>query len=159
MMVFKRQNVRDIVIADDVLGNLRAHRQLHPCDKEAGGQLFATFSGQMIKVCLATGPRRQDWRRRFRFRPNRSRENREIKKLFNQGLHYVGDWHTHPEPTPTPSGEDMDSVAECFALSTHKLEGFLLIIIGTADVPDGLWISVHAEDFWSCLHSPAICSP
>jgi len=158
IMVFKRENLRDIIVADDVFDHLRTHRQLRPCDKEAGGQLFATFSGQTIKVCLATGPRRQDRRRRFWFRPNRSQENREIKKLFDQGLHYVGDWHTHPESTPTPSGEDMDSVGECFALSSHELDGFLLMIIGTVDVPDGLWISIHTKDSWSCLHSPAIYS-
>jgi hypothetical protein len=55
----------------------------------------------------------------------------------------VGDWHTHPEALPGPSGLDIASISDSVRKSTHALNGFLLVIVGQAEPPDGLLVSVH----------------
>ena len=75
-----------------------------------------------------------------------------IESYFDQGLHYVGDWHTHPEKHPTPSADDLRSIAECFRQSTHELLGFLLVILGTGDPPAGLWVGWHDGRATNRLH-------
>jgi len=131
-----------VVLTDGVLAVFAAHRQLRLRDSEAGGQLFARFDGREIRVEQATGPRRGDGRSRFSFIPSRWAERREIKRMHKQGLHYVGDWHTHPERRPTPSCTDRDSMQEMFRASKHDLAGFLMVIVGTDDGPAGLYVGV-----------------
>lgn len=75
--------------------------------------------------------------------PDREAERREIAECFDQELHFVGDWHTHPERHPIPSFVDDRSMAECVRKSDHLLNGFLLVIVGTALPPDGWHVSVH----------------
>ena len=76
--------------------HFRNHRQLRWWHREAGGQLFARFALPDIVIEKATGPRRSDWRTRYSYRPNRRAEQREIRAHHAQGLHFVGDWHSHP---------------------------------------------------------------
>jgi hypothetical protein len=63
--------------------------------------------------------------------------------MHKRDLHYVGDWHTHPELAPSPSGRDLRSIEECARKSTHGLNGFLLIVVGLAPFPEGLSVSLH----------------
>jgi integrative and conjugative element protein (TIGR02256 family) len=105
--------------------------------------LFATFSGSDVVIREATGPRRTDHRTRTSYRPDRRAEQQEILERHNRGLHYVGDWHTHPSPKPTPSNLDYLSIQASVRQSTHRLGGFVLIIVGTLCAPDGLHVSVN----------------
>lgn len=90
-----------------------------------------------------TGLRDGDKRGRFLFWPNRKKEQNEIKELFGEGYHYVGDWHTHPEAMPTPSNTDLVSVLECYNQSKHDLKYFIMVIVGTDPFPNGLHASIH----------------
>lgn len=132
-----------LVFEDAVLRCFQKHRQLKPKDAEAGGQLFAKISSQEIIVCLATVPRAKDIRSRFGIKLDRPSEQREISENFKNGLHYVGDWHTHPEPKPTPSSVDVKSIVDCFAKSKHELNGFLMVIVGQVPSPEGVWVGVY----------------
>src|SRR3546814_8042190 len=76
-----------------------------------------------------------DRRTRTSYIPDRRAEQAEIFDRHARGLHYVGDWHTHPERYPQPSSPDAQSIAECVAKSTHQLNGFVLIIVGQAEPP------------------------
>lgn len=119
---------------------------------EAGGQLFAKIDGDRWNITLATGPRPSDFRSRFGFRANRQAERAEINRFFQDGLHYVGDWHTHPENVPHPSQADIRSISEIVDKSTHSLPGFTMVIVGRAPIPQGLWISFHGiEGSYSSL--------
>jgi len=91
----------------------------------------------------ATGPRLTDRRSRNSYQPDTRSEQREIVDRHRKGLHFVGDWHTHPVPRPSPSDMDLASIADCVKRSTHDLGGFILLIIGTASFPEGLNCSVH----------------
>jgi len=131
-----------LMFRSDVLRHFLKRQQKRRDALEAGGQLFARFSLPQIIIELATGPRRSDFRTRTQYIPDRSAEQLEIDHWHRKGLHYVGEWHTHPENIPRPSGRDSQSIRESFLKSKHSLLGFLLVIVGTANFPVGLYISI-----------------
>ena len=133
-----------LIFTGPVLEHMFSQKQKHWLSRESGGQLFASFGNENIVVTEATGPRKQDKRGRFSFWPHRPSEQKEINQRYKEaGLHFVGDWHTHPERTPNPSGGDADSVAKMFGASKHDLFGVLLVVVGTDDPPGGLYVGLH----------------
>lgn len=129
-------------MTDEVLEHFDRHKQVTNRHLEAGGQLFARFDGRKVKIDRATGPRKTDRRSIRSFIPNRMKERREIRRLFKIDLHYVGDWHTHPEQQPTPSETDIDSFSDMFTKSKHRLASFVMIIVGTDPLPSGLFVAL-----------------
>ena len=148
MLIFhSHTGARQLCITDSVLSHLENHRQCGPYTRETGGQLFAKFSRNSITIELATGPRIRDINRtRFSFAPSRRLELKEIAACFLKGLHFVGDWHTHPEARPCPSHQDLASMADCYRKSRHDLDALVMIVVGTDKFPHGLWIGLHAEN-------------
>lgn len=132
-----------LVFTRTVLDRFHRNRQARLWQKEAGGQLFGRLEGYRVVVAEATGPRRTDRRTRTSYVPDRLAEQREIVEMFGRGLHYVGDWHTHPQSVPSPSTPDETSIADCFAKSTHNLNAFVLVVVGTATPPGGLHVAIH----------------
>ena len=125
--------------------------------REAGGQLFARFEApSVVRVKRATGPRWSDRRGRTFFEPNRRAERKEIRRLFAEGEHFVGDWHTHPEGCPVPSPKDIESVQEMFLKSRHSLAGLFMVIVGTANLPDGLFVALVTGD---AIHEMRMARP
>lgn len=132
-----------LVLSDAVVERFALHQQVHRDQAEAGGQLFARITRYEIFVEEATGPRPTDRRGRTHYTPDRQAERKEIRERFVLGLHYVGDWHTHPESVPTPSPVDRFTISDCSRRSTHKLAGFLLVVVGNGDFPQCLHISLN----------------
>lgn len=106
--------------------------------REKGGQLFATFVKGKVLVVRATVVKGAS--SRFSFWPDRAAEQGQIDNLFTEGLHYVGDWHSHPERQPTPSGPDRQKMVDIFRSSKHELSLMLMAIVGQADFPGGLFL-------------------
>lgn len=130
------------VLSESVIEHLLAHRQKR-WGREAGGQLFGVFEGpRTVRILKATGPRKTDLRRLCFYKPDKVAEQREIDEAFSVGLHYVGDWHTHPQTLPSPSSFDVDSLQNVFKMSTHSLDYLLLAVVGRADPPDGLYMGL-----------------
>jgi len=148
-----------LVFSDAVLEHFRRHRQTRLWQKEAGGQLFARFTLPRIMVEEATGPRRTDHRTRTSYSADRAAEQREIVERHTRGLHFIGDWHTHPETRPSPSSQDDHSIAECFARSTHGLNAFVLVIVGIAALPETLYVAVHSAELTSRLAPRELLAP
>lgn len=140
-----------LTLEQSVLDHFIKWRQLASKMPEAGGQLFGAVQGQCIQIKQATGPRCSDRRGRFFFVADRLAERREISTLHKSGLHYFGDWHTHPQSIPTPSRTDISSMADLFARSKHDLNAFAMVIVGTAAPPTGLHVSLHSASAWSRL--------
>lgn len=135
-LVFKLPGeMGELAVSPAALDHLLRHRQHHRWNAEAGGQLFATVAHGVVSIETATGPHIGDRRARFSFVPNRHSERQEIAAMHARGLHYVGDWHTHPEANPMPSDIDCGSMSETVAKSGHELAGLLLIVVGTGDAP------------------------
>lgn len=126
-------------LTDAVLAHFALYRQTGR-RKEAGGQLFAKFDNSQTRIELATGPRRRDRRSYRSFTPDRTAERQEIRRQFKSGLHYVGDWHTHPEHIPKPSRTDIASLQDTFLKSRHRLASFVMIIVGREIPPQGLYV-------------------
>lgn len=134
---------QQVLLADNVIQYLLGHRQRRFWQKEAGGQLFARLEGPRLVIVEATGPRSTDRRTRTTYFPDRGAEILEIRERHKRNLHFVGDWHTHPDSIPQPSRRDVESMADCFAKSSHQLNGFLLLIVGKTDPPSGFNLTVH----------------
>lgn len=135
---------------------MQRHRQMRDRDPEAGGMLFAQITAKAISIEEATEPQRPDQRWRFGFWPCNKTQQRIIDDFFKAGLHFVGEWHTHPEARPRPSDLDLRSMADCFRKSRHNLKAIVMIIQGTELPPDGLWVSLHNGKSCRALH-PDIC--
>lgn len=142
-IVYYLSGTQEVVLSDEVLQHFRSYRQLTLRAHEAGGQLFGTVGGNRLIVRAATGPRAVDRRSRFSFSSDARKEQEEINRLHRQGLHYLGDWHTHPTSNPKASAVDIRSIGTIARMSVHPFNGFLLIVVGTADFPDGLQVIFH----------------
>jgi integrative and conjugative element protein (TIGR02256 family) len=136
------QSGQRLIFCDAVVERFRKYRQLKWWSREAGGQLFARFSMPDIVVEEATGPRRSDWRTRTSYRPNRLAEQKEIISRHARGLHFIGDWHTHPEPIASPSTDDSLSMSETVSRSRHELNAFVMVIVGQSELPGCLSVSL-----------------
>jgi integrative and conjugative element protein (TIGR02256 family) len=133
---------QSLQIIDSVLQHLDSHRQLPFWAREAGGLLFAKINLPVISVCHVTGPRRDDRRSRYSYRPDERAEQREIDEMFRRDLHFVGCWHTHPEDVASPSHVDTRNISDCVRRSQHALNGFIMVIVGRAALPGCLFVSV-----------------
>lgn len=122
------------------------HQQHDHQSLEAGGQLFASLTEEQVNISTVTGPRDADRRSRYLYLPSRREEQREIDQMHRSGLHFVGDWHTHPEPIPTPSPSDIRTIKEAVARSRHHLHGFIMVIVGSGGFPDALHVSLNTAD-------------
>lgn len=136
---------QQVILSGEALATMVQHRQLDERDPEAGGMLFAKISSTEILVEEATEPRRSDRRWRFGFWPCTKTQQQVIDARFRAGLHFVGEWHTHPERHPHPSNLDLTSMEKCFLGSQHELKALVMVILGTAPVPAGLWVSLHNQ--------------
>lgn len=140
-----------VTFSAEVVKHFAEHRQQGKIKTEIGGQLFAEFVRNEVRVVRTTGPNATDKRGWAWFRPDQRKQNVEIKQLFEEGLHFVGDWHTHPESEPRPSSWDLESMEDCFKKSRHQLKAFVMVIVGQANFPQGLWVSLHGPDKWERL--------
>lgn len=134
-----------LIFASGVLQVFARFRQDVGWKREAGGQLFAKLSENMATIQLATTPNSKDFRSRFQFIPFLKIQQQQIDEQFTNGLHFVGDWHTHPQEIPKMSITDRQSMSECFMKSAHNLNSFVMVIVGTAPFPKGLSVSLHNE--------------
>ncbi len=128
------------------LATFEKNRQRTCLSREIGGQLFARFHENLIIIEVATITKGRSRRKRFGFWPDRAAEKADIVRLFEQGLHYVGDWHTHPELKPTPSMSDKNKMQDIFRCSTHELDCMLMVIVGLDPLPEGLFVCRVQED-------------
>jgi integrative and conjugative element protein (TIGR02256 family) len=133
---------RRVVIGDAVLSVMRRHRQW-PFFNEAGGLLFATIGQDAIHIVEATTPTRRDGCGSDYFEIDLNCAQSTIDERFQHGLHYVGEWHTHPVSRPVPSAKDRTTIASAFAKSKHGLQALILVIVGRRFDGEGLWVSLH----------------
>jgi hypothetical protein len=119
------------------------HVQHRRWSKESVGQLFTRdLTQDVITVELATllKPKWSSFAR-VSFDPVTAAAERA--RLFKEGLHCIGWWHTHPEPKPHPSQEDLALVKDHALAAQPTLTGLAFAIVGTLPMPDGLGMWVH----------------
>lgn len=132
-----------LIISPRVLKVFRKHIQKNSSTPEGGGVLLARFSLPQIEIVLATEPRPEDTRQRHLFISDPQQRNHIVEKSFRKGIHFVGEWHTHPQREPSPSALDVKSMYDLFIKSTHELNFFVMIIVGNTTNELSLWVSLH----------------
>ena len=117
--------------SDEVVETLLAYRQKR-FHLESGGLLFSELSeNDCVNIVDVSVPSRWDFRRHDRFRVHTGHAQKLINRQFFQGLHFVGDWHSHSEVAPTPSPTDNATIRDVFNQSKHELNYLLMVIIGS----------------------------
>lgn len=140
---FSGSGTHKVSIAREALAVMVQYRQKHWYNAEAGGQLFGHVENDTFLITEATTPRTRDIRSRFGFRPNRCAEQADIEQRAERGLRYLGDWHTHPEKHAQASGTDIETITDIVGKSLHIGDGLIMVIVGTAALPESLWASFH----------------
>jgi proteasome lid subunit RPN8/RPN11 len=124
-----------------------SHAQTGVKNRESVGQLYTrdlTADTVLVELATRLPPRAASWSR-VQFDPTKAFEERQ--QLFNQGLHCIGLWHTHPEPHPNPSGEDRQLSRNYANAASHQVQGIVFVIVGTKPHPNGfrVWIDDGVE--------------
>lgn len=132
--------------------NLGNYVQRHIWSKESVGQLYsANLQSDVIRVDAIT-KLQSTWSSHTRVRFDITAVNKERADHFQIGFHCLGFWHTHPEPVPIPSTEDIAMAADHALASREGFSGIILIIVGTAPLPNGLGVWVHdGTKLWKAL--------
>lgn len=125
---------------------LSKYGQSKATSKEAGGMLFARFGVGLVSIEHVTTPSLFDFRSRFAFRPSLAHQRDVIMKQFSMGLHFIGEWHTHPQEQPQPSQQDIDTARECLAESKHELNAFVVVVLGVNAAISNAWVGLVSEE-------------
>lgn len=132
-----------------VLQTFELHRQSSVSDLEAGGVLLARFELPNVIIEEVTAPSLKDRRSRLAFVADQASRRRAVSRAYKKGLHFIGEWHTHPQADPTPSACDLRSMNDLFVKSLHELNLLVMVIVGARTPELSLWISLHDA---SCSH-------
>lgn len=122
----------------EALRFLRKHAQVGRFSRESVGQLYSKdLAATTVEVSMATclTPTLARW---ARVRFDVAQAMRERERLFEQGWHCLGFWHTHPEPAPSPSSEDRAMARDHARAALSVTNGMIFAIVGTLPLPAGL---------------------
>jgi proteasome lid subunit RPN8/RPN11 len=127
----------------EALQVIRSKIQSKQTDVEAVGQIYSSdITGDVVSISIATVLKAVKTRRTG-VTIDKTQAGEERKKLFAQGLHCVGIWHSHPEAVPEPSIPDTDLAKDYAKAAAEQVTGVIFVIIGTAEFPDGLGVWMH----------------
>lgn len=141
-----------ISFSNDVVQELDKHKQ--GCGrKETGGMLFSRDLESPTTVIDAISSAGDlDQRGRYFFKQNGKAAQRIVNDMFEAGLHYVGDWHTHPDVDPSPSGKDLNTIRSIFKESEHNLRYMVhLILSSSGDVSKSFVAITDGINVQQCL--------
>lgn len=127
---------RYILFTSEVLSHMYSYAQNLASKAEAGGEIYSPMlDTHGLTVTGVEGPNPEDSRGRYHFNPDVRKTT--FNRLFNfeNGLHVIGLWHTHPEAKPHPSEQD-------FKTGQHYLKAFngdrccyFMVILGNSGNP------------------------
>jgi integrative and conjugative element protein (TIGR02256 family) len=68
----------------------------------------------------------------------------KVKISILASLHYLGEWHSHPNNSPKPSGQDLKQMQKFAKNKLHGIRSPLLLIVGGIPMQNLLWqFSLH----------------
>jgi len=137
-------SMQTLILEAQVLTTFTEARQLNDSDKETGGLLLARVSKEEVRIIEATKAEKKASISRFLFKPNLKQKRKIVQEAFKDGLHFIGEWHTHPEEDPNPSALDRKSMADSFRRSKHELNCFVMIIVGNRSEQLSISITLHS---------------
>ena len=94
-----------LIISELVIHMISEYRQIEPSSTEAGGIFLGYRRGPHLEVVTTTIPGPKDIRRRTYFERCDPSHQRVAIEAWERDpyIHYLGEWHTHPERHPSPS--------------------------------------------------------
>ena len=145
-----------LVFSRAVLTQFEKLRQIQSGLPEAGGQLFAKLIRNQIRIEQATGPRPSDKRARMHYVPDRRAEQSEIVRKHKDGLHYVGDWHTHPGAAAYMSRPDRSTLARIARFEkAGQPRPIMIILAGAQEWSPKAWVK-NRRSGWFGNSSPEV---
>lgn len=122
---------------------LTGQAQRHWWSKETVGQLYTKdMIGNVLRMDVVTKLHAK-WASHNEVHLDVAKVSDERARLFKQGLHCLGFWHSHPQSVPSPSSDDIAMAADHAKASLDFFAGILFVIVGTAEAPSGLGVWVH----------------
>lgn len=141
-LVFRRRDGARVEIAASALEKILRYRQTEAAAPEAGGVLLGRYILDTSDVVIddITTPAGEDARGRFSFKRSASAHQRAIDEAWNSSMgriHYLGEWHTHPEPDPMPSSVDVGDWKRRLKADRFDADSLVFVIAGTESI--GIW--------------------
>lgn len=140
-LVFRAQDQSLVVISPEVANTFISYRQLSNSSHESAGVIIGERRGIHIVVKMLSEPSNRDIRTRFmvdRISKHHQKVVDEAFKKSNGELHYLGEWHTHPEDVPKPSMTDYRS----WHKNLKSNDPLILIVVGRTN----FWIGKKIKD-------------
>lgn len=109
---------------------------------EACGILFGEIRGSHLWVTGASTPFETDNRTPVSYKRNVAGHQdllEEKHRASNGRIHYLGEWHTHPERKPAPSLTDYMEWAKTANCKDFYKRKLIFLILGI----DSTWLGVH----------------
>lgn len=125
------------------LQSLKQYQQRGWLSKESVGQLYSFDLTTDVVTVDKISVLRPKWSGAFGVKLDIRDANQERKCFFEQGLHCIGLWHSHPQACPEPSSQDVKLAANHAEAARPNLSGIVFVILGYASFPTGLGVWVH----------------
>lgn len=109
---------------------------------ETGGILIGRHErdGRQASVCEATSQPTDSSAGWAWFKRGSKGLKPLLARRWNEGLHYLGEWHFHPNAGCTPSGQDLLAMAAIASQAQYACAEPMLIVLG-GRVPDQYQLS------------------
>ena len=122
-----------IFIKDDLFYSLSKKAEAG-CPNESGGLLVGKYStdNKTVIVTNAVTPTKEITTPTSYTRKTDNMES-VWKELYEEGLQYVGEWHSHPKGSPQYSTEDLNAMRGIYADENITISKPLLLILGVKD--------------------------
>lgn len=140
-LVFQAQDQSLVVISIEVANILISYRQIDDSRPESAGVLIGERRGVHIIIKTLSEPSSWDIRSRFMVDRISTHHQKVVDEAFKKSsgdLHYLGEWHTHPEDVPKPSMTDYRS----WHKNLKSNDPLILIVVGRTN----FWIGKKIKD-------------
>lgn len=115
---------------------------------ETGGILIGRYSADLTvaTVVQVTRPPRDSRSGPTWFTRGTYGLNRLLERAWRDGLHYLGEWHYHPEGLPEPSATDRAQMSAITCEAKMQCATPVLLILGDADAGRQIAAYVHIDN-------------
>lgn len=99
---------------------------------ETGGILIGEYlgDGSAVRIHEVTAMPVDSSFRRSWFKRGRKGLEAILQDRWERGLHYVGEWHSHPGGSPDPSGSDIAAMQKIAGDPLYRCQSPVLLIVG-----------------------------